>query len=110
MTAGSRYGTNIRSWGTHMTDNADLGQCFIALDPSCFAPGFEVRMSDIMDTIRHMTPVDPNKPILIAGDPERLHMKAVDEAGGVKYVKNQMDTLEKLSKSLKVKKITPKKM
>lgn len=50
---------------------------------------------------------DPNKPILIAGDPERIHMKAVDEAGGVKYLQNQMDTCAKLSKTLNVEPMKP---
>ena len=36
---------------------ADLGQAFMALDPSYFAPGFEDRMSDLMDHCRNMEPV-----------------------------------------------------
>ena len=37
--SGSQYSENVRRWGT--TDRqADLGQCFIAIDPNCFAPGF----------------------------------------------------------------------
>lgn len=105
--SGSQYGPNIRGWGTHTHDVANLGQCFIAVDPECFAPGFDGRMSDLMDTIRNMEPADPNKPILIAGDPERIHMKAVDEAGGVKYLQNQMDTCAKLSKTLNVEPMKP---
>lgn len=36
---------------------ADLGQAFMALDPSFFAPGFEDRMSDLMNHCRNMEPV-----------------------------------------------------
>lgn len=36
---------------------ADLGQAFMALDPSFFAPGFEDRMSDLMNHCRNMDPV-----------------------------------------------------
>lgn len=57
MIIGSQYGPNIRGWGTHTHDVANLGQCFIAVDPECFAPGFDGRMSDLMDTIRNMEPV-----------------------------------------------------
>ncbi|KAK5642467.1 hypothetical protein RI129_008634 [Pyrocoelia pectoralis] len=100
--AGSNYGTNIRKWGNSI-DKANLGQCFIAVDPKCFAPGFEDRMSDLMDTIRNCEPVDPSKPVLIAGDPERNHMKFVDSVGGVRYVKNQINTCKQLAEKLCVK-------
>lgn len=36
---------------------ADLGQCFVAIDPTFFAPGFEDRMSDLMGYCRDMEPV-----------------------------------------------------
>lgn len=39
------------------TGKADLGQCFIAVDPDCFAPGFKERMSDLMSYLRNMDPV-----------------------------------------------------
>ena len=36
---------------------ANLGQCFVAIDPSFFAPGFEDRMSDMMNHCRNMDAV-----------------------------------------------------
>ena len=36
---------------------ADLGQFFIAIDPSCFAPGFTGRLSEMNDILRNLTPV-----------------------------------------------------
>lgn len=104
--SGSQYGPHIRRWG-NTTEPANLGQCFIALDPQCFAPGFEGRLDDLLNYIRQMTPVDPSKPVLVAGDPERLHMKAVDETGGVKYVPNQMETCARLSEELNVPPLKP---
>jgi len=53
---GSNYGPNIRNWLNTRT-KANLGQCFIAVDPGCFAPGFESRLSDLMSHFRHMEPV-----------------------------------------------------
>lgn len=54
--AGGQYGPNVRRW--MQTDReADLGQAFMALDPSFFAPGFEDRMSDLMNHCRNMEPV-----------------------------------------------------
>lgn len=40
---------------------ADLGQGFVAIDPSFFAPGFTDRMSDLMSHCRQMEPVSTKK-------------------------------------------------
>ncbi|XP_022911923.2 uncharacterized oxidoreductase YjmC [Onthophagus taurus] len=104
--AGANYGPNIRKWGTFAKE-ANLGQTFVAINPNCFAPGFEDRLSELMSGIRQMEPVDPCKPVLIPGDPEKLHMKSVDEAGGLKYLPNQWKTCEQLSERLKVKRLEP---
>lgn len=53
---GATYGPNIRRW-MNTTRKANLGQCFIAVDPDCFAPGFQERMSDLMSYLRKMDPV-----------------------------------------------------
>ena len=53
---GASYGPNIRNWLNTRT-KANLGQCFIAVDPGCFAPGFEARLSDLMTHFRQMEPV-----------------------------------------------------
>ncbi|KAJ3649959.1 hypothetical protein Zmor_021672 [Zophobas morio] len=106
MLGGSAYGPNIRKWGDS-SKKADLGQCFIAIDPGCFAPGFPERLSDFMGFLRNMEPADPAKPVLVPGDPERLHMASVDEAGGVRYVQDQLDTCKSLAESLKVKPLIP---
>lgn len=53
---GATYGPNIRRW-MDTKRKADLGQCFIAVDPECFASGFQTRMSDLMSHLRHMEPV-----------------------------------------------------
>ena len=43
---GSKYGNNVRRWGFAKdgSDPANLGQCFVAIDPECFAPGFSERL------------------------------------------------------------------
>ena len=56
ISAGATYGPNIRRW-MDTKRKADLGQCFIAIDPDCFAPGFQTRMSDLMTYLRNMEPV-----------------------------------------------------
>lgn len=101
--AGANFSTKIRKWmDTESDSEANLGQFFMALDPKCFAPGFTGRLSEMNDILRNLTPVDPSNPILIAGEPERNHMKKVDAEGGVQYTENQIKTCEELSARLGV--------
>ncbi|XP_015837333.1 uncharacterized oxidoreductase YjmC isoform X2 [Tribolium castaneum] len=53
--AGSAYGPNIRKYGD-LGQIANLGQCFVALNPTYFAPGFEERLTDLLNFIRNMQP------------------------------------------------------
>lgn len=56
--AGSNYSTKVRKWTHAGADTeADLGQCFVAINPACFAPGFEGRMSDLNSILRNMSRV-----------------------------------------------------
>lgn len=113
MLKGATYGPNIRRW-MDTKRKANLGQCFIAVDPECFAPGFQTRMSDLMAHLRNMEPVitnflkfilniyyayrltkiclqaDPEKPVIVAGDPERAHIDLVKSEGGIRYHVNQI--------------------
>ncbi|XP_050726443.1 uncharacterized oxidoreductase YjmC-like [Eriocheir sinensis] len=100
--SGGQYGPNVRRW--MQTDReADLGQAFMALDPSFFAPGFEDRMDDLMNHCRNMEPADPSKPVLVAGDPERAHEAKVKKEDGITYHINQITDSWRLAKVLGVK-------
>ena len=48
-----------------MTSEQDNGQCFVAVDPSCFAPGFEGRMQDLMGHVRKMEPAKEGDKVLV---------------------------------------------
>lgn len=51
--AGANYSSKVRKWTHAGADSAaDLGQVFIAVDPNCFAPGFEDRMTDFNGRLR----------------------------------------------------------
>ncbi|VDL77360.1 unnamed protein product [Nippostrongylus brasiliensis] len=99
--AGAHWGPNIRKWMSAKED-ADLGQCFIAVDPEAFAPGFSDRMQDFMDTMRNLPPVDPEKKVLVPGDKERVHQKVVEQCGGIPYHPNQITNAELLAKTYNV--------
>lgn len=101
--SGSSFGPNVRHWFEKVCVEPNLGQCFIAIDPQCFAPGFEDRMSSIMDHLRGMEPADPSKPVLVPGDPERNHMQLVDEEGGIRYHENQLKASATLATQLGIK-------
>ncbi|XP_022319127.2 putative oxidoreductase YjmC [Crassostrea virginica] len=99
--SGSTYGPNIRRW-KNTTTVANLGQCFIAVDPNSFMPGFEGRMSDLMGICRNQEPAEKDKDVLVAGDPERIHMKMCDDRGGIPYHPNQIQYATDLSEKLNV--------
>lgn len=105
--AGSNYSTKVRKWTHAGADTeADLGQCFVAVNPACFAPGFEGRMSDLNSILRNMPRTDESKPVLVPGDPEHNHMAKVDQEGGLAYHENQLKTCTQLSERLGVKPIS----
>jgi len=99
--SGAAFATNIRRWGD-LTKVANLGQCFLAIDPSVFAPGFDKRLDELLNLHRNQPLSDPEKPILIAGDPERLHMKKCSELGGVPYPSQVVDYMNSVGAKLSI--------
>ena len=55
MLIGSHFGPWIRTWKTS-TSEANLGQCFIAIDPSMFEDEFEERLQKLIDYCRALPP------------------------------------------------------
>jgi len=56
-------------------DGMDIGHFFLALDPGMFRPAEEFRadVAAFCDALRATKPVDPDRPVMVAGDPERAH-------------------------------------
>lgn len=94
------WGPNVRKWMDHGRE-ANLGQCFIALDPDAFAPGFPERMTQFAHTMRSATPVDPSLPVLVPGDPERQHSSKCDREG-IPYPPVLIDSMNALADRLHV--------
>ncbi|KAI8419893.1 hypothetical protein MSG28_008518 [Choristoneura fumiferana] len=103
ISSGSKYGHHIRSW-SHSGDGgpADLGHCFMALDPECFAPGFGDRLAESMQHWRQLEPADPSLPVLAPGDKEWEAERQSEESGTVSYVKQQLEASAALAQKLKV--------
>ncbi|KAF7216168.1 uncharacterized oxidoreductase YjmC isoform X1 [Nothobranchius furzeri] len=104
--AGAHYSKYIRTW--KVTDRvADLGQCFVAINPENFASGFNERMSDLLSIQRHQNPADPHSPVLAAGDPERVNIKKCEEMGGIPYHINIIKYINDYAKQIGVDKQLP---
>lgn len=52
--------------------------------------------------------IEPDMPVLVHGDPEKMHMLEVDRRGGLCYVNNQLETNAELAKKLNVKPMVSK--
>uniref|UniRef100_A0A2A4JUX8 Malate dehydrogenase n=1 Tax=Heliothis virescens TaxID=7102 RepID=A0A2A4JUX8_HELVI len=101
--AGANYGHHVRSWSQgKVAAPANLGHCFVAINPQCFAPGFRDRLADCIQHWRKLEPTDPELPVLAPGDKERKAADAVDAAGVVSYVKQQIESSAALAKTLNV--------
>uniref|UniRef100_A0A4W4DP13 Malate dehydrogenase n=2 Tax=Electrophorus electricus TaxID=8005 RepID=A0A4W4DP13_ELEEL len=106
MLAGAQYSKHIRTW--RVTDRmADLGQCFVAVNPEHFAPGFNDRMSHLLSLHRNLEPVDPGMPVMAAGDPERKHMQTCQELGGIPYYLSVVKHMNEFASTLGVRPLLP---
>lgn len=65
--SGAAWGPHVRKWKVQ-NQVANLGQCFIALDPAVFTEDFTERMQSLMDTCRGLDPIEPDLPVLVPGD------------------------------------------
>lgn len=98
--SGSQFGPNIRPWKTG-DRVANLGHCFIVINPEMFESGSQHRLSILLKQLRDL-PVAGVEPVLIAGDPERHHMCKVDREGGITYHPNQLKASEEFAKHMGV--------
>ncbi|SMF73706.1 Malate/lactate/ureidoglycolate dehydrogenase, LDH2 family [Tistlia consotensis] len=62
----------------------DVGHFFLALDPAFFRPagGFEGDLDDFVDALRASLPLEADRPVQVAGDPE-YRCEAVRRAEGI---------------------------
>ena len=62
----------------------DIGHFFLAIDPTAFRPAgdFEDTVDELIDALHATKPVDPNQPVLVAGEPENM-IRAEREKTGI---------------------------
>ncbi|KAF3426202.1 hypothetical protein E2986_03270 [Frieseomelitta varia] len=107
--SGSEFGPNIRHWKTK-EKIANLGHCFMAINPQVFGCGSKERLSQLLKQLRNLPAVDKDKPVLIPGDPENQAMERVDREGGITYHPNQIKACEEFAKDMGIEplKLVPK--
>jgi LDH2 family malate/lactate/ureidoglycolate dehydrogenase len=68
---------------TKRAGTMDIGHFLLALDPGLFrdAADFRADVAAFCDTLRATKPADPNRPVLVAGDPERRTAQQRRQAG-----------------------------
>lgn len=104
--AGAAFGTNVRRWTLDGgVVPADLGQMFMAVDPGFFASGFEERMTEFTGMLRGLEPVDAERPVMVAGDPERQREMENGRYGGILYHGRQLEACRRLARELDVRRL-----
>lgn len=84
------------------TDPINLGQCFMAIDPEKFCPGYPARMDRLAGQMRDLPRAnDAPGPVLVPGDPER-EATEVQEKAGLEIHENVAATLVSLGNKLNV--------
>ena len=83
---GGTWGPHVRQWG-RFDSPGGLSHCFIALDPAVCGSGseFSRRLQSMLNTFRELESAEPDRPVLVPGDPERLREEGVRKTGGVTY-------------------------
>ncbi|UYV81014.1 hypothetical protein LAZ67_19002530 [Cordylochernes scorpioides] len=98
---GAKFGLQLKPW-LNTDEPANLAQCFIAINPSAFAPGFEDRMKELLSGYRNLPAENPNEKVLTPGDPERINKKECEKVGGIFYHEKQLELLLKIAEEMSI--------
>jgi LDH2 family malate/lactate/ureidoglycolate dehydrogenase len=78
-----------------------IGSFFLALDPDFFRDersDFDADMDSLIDTLKAVPAVDPDKPVMVAGEPERI-AKAERKKDGIPVSDTLIEELRKASET-----------
>ncbi|XP_028043945.1 uncharacterized protein LOC114253309 isoform X2 [Bombyx mandarina] len=102
--SGSKSTHQVRGWELDSQGGPpDLGHCFAAIDPGCFAPGFEDRISNCLQHWRNLEPMDPKLPVLAPGDKERKNYAETQKRGTINYPQKQYEAYFKMANRIGIK-------
>lgn len=97
--SGMPFGPHIGHMYNEPLDNKrNLGQFFMAIKIACFSDPtqFKTRMKQLADELRSQEQIDPDLPILVAGDPEKIISRDRSQ-NGIPIGKTEQDYLRDLS-------------
>jgi len=96
--SGATFGANVVGWRSGRVA-ANLGQCFIAVDPAKFCPGFEGRMDELIAMMHGLRVARGATEVLVPGEPEQRRQAYAKEHGVPIHV-NVVRALDKLANDL----------
>lgn len=99
--SGATWGPHVRKFKEYK-DPANLGQCFVAIDPAVFEDGFSERLQQLLSHCRGLEPIAGEEKVLVPGDKERDNIEKVRNNGGISYHPNQISSLNDLANQLGV--------
>lgn len=73
LLAGGGISKDLLPMYQRVDERRAINHCFLAIDISRFSPiaQFALRMRDLAERARAVPPLDPNRPVMISGDPEK---------------------------------------
>jgi LDH2 family malate/lactate/ureidoglycolate dehydrogenase len=82
------------------SDPDNIGHFFLALNPTAFRPleDFQRDLDDVVDILRATRPADPDQPVLVPGDPERIS-RAEREANGIPMPHSLKDKVREIAEA-----------
>lgn len=81
---GAGFSTGVKSLVQQWSEPQHIGHFFMAIDPCRFMTWevFSLRMRQLCDSMRAAPPIDPEKPVMIPGEPE-ARLEAVRRGRGI---------------------------
>jgi LDH2 family malate/lactate/ureidoglycolate dehydrogenase len=81
--SGARIMTGQHTGEQAENGSMDVGHFFLAIDPKIFNPDtpFEDTLDQMIDDLHATTPVDPDQPVMVAGEPEEIMRAERKETG-----------------------------
>ena len=104
LLSGSARAPNVRHW-KNREKMANVGHCFIAIDPACFNPDFADDLDSLANDARSQEPADASQRVKFPGDPELERVQLVKQLNGIPYWPKQIEFADHLSAQLNIAKL-----
>ena len=95
---GAGFGTGVKSLFQEWNEPQHIGHLFIALDPQSFMSweSFQARMGELYQELKGVRPIDPDTPVVVAGEKEN-QLEKERRAAGIPLPRATLDKLKMLA-------------